>query len=194
MKIRKSNERGQVNHGWLNAKHSFSFGSYYDAEWTSFGKLQVLNEDRVAPGRGFDMHPHKDMEIITILLSGQLKHRDDLGNEYIMNAGEVQVMTAGTGIVHSEWNPSETEEAHLYQIWISPEKRGLEPRYDQFIPEKDQEVLVSKEAGGLYLNQDTEIKLINRGVGTVLEYESLSKKTYLQVMEGEIVIRGKEKT
>ena len=186
MKIRKSNERGQVNHGWLKAKHSFSFGSYYDAAWTSFGELQVLNEDRIAPGRGFDMHSHKDMEIITILLSGQIKHRDNLGNEYTMQAGEVQAMTAGKGIVHSEWNPSETEETHLYQIWIRPERLGLEARYDQFIPEKDQEILVSKHAGGLYLSQEAEIKLIRRDVGEALEYDSVAKKTYVQVVDGEV--------
>jgi len=129
--IHKSETRGHANHGWLNAKHSFSFANWYNPERIHFGALRVLNDDVVAPGMGFGKHPHDNMEIITIPLKGSLKHKDSMGFSEVIHAGEVQVMSAGTGIYHSEFNASQTEEINLFQIWIFPNKQNVEPRYDQ---------------------------------------------------------------
>ncbi|MFM2135185.1 MAG: hypothetical protein RL021_585, partial [Bacteroidota bacterium] len=126
-----SNERGHADHGWLNARHSFSFASWYDPSKIHFGMLRVLNDDTVAPGKGFGLHPHNDMEIITVPLSGSLQHRDDMGNTAVIHAGDVQVMSAGTGVFHSEFNPSESEPVSLFQLWIFPKEKGIAPRYDQ---------------------------------------------------------------
>jgi len=125
------NERGHANHGWLDAHHTFSFASWYNPEKMNFGVLRVLNDDRVAGGMGFGQHPHDNMEIITIPLSGSIRHQDTMGNQAIVKAGEIQVMSAGTGIQHSETNPSSTEDLTLFQIWLFPDKRNHEPRYDQ---------------------------------------------------------------
>jgi len=127
----KASKRGFADHGWLKAAHSFSFANYYDNEKIHFGKLRVLNDDIVAPGRGFDLHSHQDMEIITIPLSGAVRHTDNMGNEEIISTGEVQVMSAGSGIWHSEFNASETEVLNLFQIWIFTREKGLKARYDQ---------------------------------------------------------------
>ncbi len=129
--IRRAAERGHANHGWLDTWHSFSFNTYYDPAHVQFGPLRVLNEDFVAPGAGFPPHPHRDMEIITIVLEGAVAHQDSTGGAGVTRAGDVQVMTAGTGVVHSEYNPSESEPLHLLQIWIVPDARGRTPRYDQ---------------------------------------------------------------
>lgn len=129
--IRKSADRGHANHGWLNAKHTFSFGHYHDPKNIHFRALRVINEDVVAPGRGFGRHPHDNMEILTWVLSGTLNHTDSLGSERSLRPGEMQGMTAGTGIEHSEYNGSKTEPVHLLQIWIMPEKQDTTPAYDQ---------------------------------------------------------------
>ena len=129
--IRKAADRGVTKAAWLDSRHTFSFGDYYDPEHHNFRTLRVLNDDRVAPGGGFPMHPHRDMEIITYVLSGRLEHRDSMGNGEIIEAGEWQAMHAGTGILHSEFNPSEKEPVHLLQIWILPDRRGYEPGYQQ---------------------------------------------------------------
>jgi redox-sensitive bicupin YhaK (pirin superfamily) len=123
--------RGHANHGWLNAKHSFSFASWYNPEKINFGALRVLNDDIVAPGMGFGTHPHDNMEIITIPLAGAIAHKDSMGNSSIIQAGEIQVMSAGTGVQHSEFNPNEDEALNLFQIWVFPNKRNVEPRYAQ---------------------------------------------------------------
>src|SRR5262245_32286979 len=123
--------RGQTELGWLDSRHSFSFGDYFDPDNMGFRSLRVINDDQVAPGQGFGMHPHRDMEIVTYVLSGALEHRDSLGTGEVIRPGEVQRMTAGTGIRHSEFNPSPTEPVHLLQIWLLPERRGLEPSYEQ---------------------------------------------------------------
>jgi redox-sensitive bicupin YhaK (pirin superfamily) len=131
IQLRKAAERGHFDHGWLDTYHTFSFGDYSDPAHLGFRSLRVINDDRVAPGQGFGMHGHRDMEIVTYVLDGALQHRDSMGNGSIIKAGELQRMTAGTGVRHSEFNPSDKEGVHLYQIWLLPQRKGLEPSYEQ---------------------------------------------------------------
>src|SRR5262245_15196351 len=164
--IRLRNQRGHFDHGWLNTYHTFSFADYFDPAHHNFRALRVINEDRVAPGQGFGMHGHRDMEIVTIVLSGALEHRDSLGNGEVLRPGELQRMTAGTGIRHSEFNPSDKEPVHLYQIWLLPERAGLKPGYEQkpFDPvEKHNRLrlVASPDAadGSLTIHQDARLYL-----------------------------------
>lgn len=131
LQVRRSAERGFFDHGWLKTYHTFSFGEYQDPAWIDFGPLRVINDDRVAPGEGFGKHGHRDMEILTYLLAGELEHRDSMGNGSVIRAGDVQCMSAGTGVLHSEFNPSADEEAHLLQVWIRPAQERLAPGYEQ---------------------------------------------------------------
>jgi len=158
--IHTAQSRGQADHGWLKAKHSFSFANYYDKERMGFGALRVLNDDIIAPGMGFGTHPHNDMEIITIPLEGDLEHKDSMGNGEILHSGEIQVMSAGTGIEHSEFNPNSDLDTKLLQIWVKPKSKGATPRYEQFFINNDakdsfiQIVSPDKNDAGSWIHQD----------------------------------------
>lgn len=196
--IHKSNTRGQANHGWLDAKHSFSFGQWYNPERTHFGKLRVLNDDIVKAGFGFGKHPHDNMEIITIPLSGALEHKDSTGGQGVIAKNDVQVMSAGTGIEHSEFNHSKTEDVNLFQLWIFTNKKDVAPRYDQqtFNPldrtNKFQTVVSPFGENGLWIYQDAYISLGNFDAATLSSYtiKKQGNGIYLLVIEGEVEIDG----
>jgi redox-sensitive bicupin YhaK (pirin superfamily) len=192
-----SDSRGYANHGWLEARHSFSFAGYYDPERIQFGKLRVLNDDIVAPGKGFGTHPHNNMEIITIPLRGSLEHKDNLGSGSVIKPGEVQVMSAGTGVMHSEYNPSSEEEVNLLQIWIFPEKEGVKPRYDQkgFETESFKDNIVTvvnndEKGESLFIHQKAAISLAKPGTGKELRYTNRYKGNgnYVFLIDGKIKI------
>ena len=194
IKIRKSQERGKADHGWLKSFHSFSFADYRDRNHTHFQSLRVINEDYVGPNTGFNPHPHKDMEIITYVLSGQLAHEDSMGNTRVINAGEFQVMTAGSGVTHSEFNPSDTEPVHLLQIWIMPNQTGLKPAYAELIPEiKDGLTLVASLTGPLKINQDAKLFLgkLTSETNKTLEIDR-DRHLWLQMIDGELIINGEK--
>ena len=197
--IHKADTRGHVNHGWLNAKHSFSFAGYYNPERVHFGALRVLNDDIVAPSMGFGMHPHDNMEIITIPLKGALKHKDNMGNEGVINAGDVQVMSAGTGVMHSEFNPSATEEVNLFQIWLFPNIKNAAPRYDQKTfnvaerKNKFQEIVSpDKNNGGLWINQNAYFSLADIDNAQSLNYKIHHPENgiYLILISGKILVEN----
>lgn len=199
--VHKSSERGHVDHGWLKANHSFSFGNYQNRNKMHFGKLRVLNDDIVAPSRGFGMHPHQDMEIITIPLSGALKHADNMGNEAVITTGEVQVMSAGTGVLHSEHNASDTDPVNLFQIWIFTDENGHKPRYDQKKFSTDDrngkwQLLVSPHGkeGSLMIHQNAFISAIDAGNNAEATYQlkSAGNGVYFMVTEGAVTIEGAE--
>jgi len=200
IKIRKSDERGHANHGWLDSHFSFSFADYYDPEQMGFRSLRVINDDHIAGGGGFGTHPHRDMEIITYVLSGALEHRDSLGNGAEMRPGEVQVMTAGTGVKHSEFNHSPTEPLHLLQIWIVPEKKSLPPGYAQksftesFKPGKLVTVASrSGSDGSLKINQDVDLLIGKFGAGDQATYTLRPNRfAWVQVATGKITLNGHE--
>ena len=197
---RRAQDRGHANHGWLKTHHTFSFADYYDPQQMGFRSLRVINEDFVAPGQGFGMHAHKDMEIVTYVLEGQLEHRDSMGNGEVLRPGEFQHMSAGTGIRHSEFNPSETEPVHLYQIWLLPEKSGIEPSYSQkaFSAEGRQDrwqVVASRSGqdGSLVIHQDATIELANLSANSVLEKELFAgRHAWLQVLRGSVTLNGNQ--
>ncbi len=181
--IRKSQDRGHVQHGWLDSYHSFSFADYYDPQWMGFRSLRVINEDRVAPSQGFGSHPHRDMEIITYVLSGQVKHKDSMGHEGIIKAGEIQKMSAGTGVVHSEFNASAKEEVHLLQIWITPDTKNLKPVYEQNLLPVDQHN--SLFAFPITIHQDAEVFRGRLSKGYDLSYEpKKGKGIWVQMVTG----------
>jgi redox-sensitive bicupin YhaK (pirin superfamily) len=198
--IHKQETRGHANHGWLNAKHSFSFGSYYNPERIHFGALRVLNDDEVAPGRGFGTHPHDNMEIVTIPLEGTLEHRDSMGNTAVIRNNEIQMMSTGTGIQHSEYNKSLTEYLRLLQIWVFPKHRDIKPRYDQMELvdaelKNNLKVVVSpleSDDGGIKLNQDAWFSLgqIEAGYKTVYSLKKEGNGAYAFVIEGSLKIDG----
>ncbi|MDB5341478.1 MAG: Pirin-related protein [Planctomycetaceae bacterium] len=198
--VRRGQDRGHLNHGWLDTYHSFSFGDYYDPARMGFRALRVINEDRVDPGQGFGMHGHRDMEIVTLVLEGALEHRDSLGNGEILKPGELQRMTAGTGIRHSEFNPSASEAVHLYQIWLQPERPGLPPSYEQKqfdATEQDGRwrVVASRDGreGSLVIHQDAALFLAGLKAGETLTRPFASgRHGWLQVLRGRVTAEGLE--
>lgn len=196
IQVRKANDRGHADHGWLNAYHTFSFASYRDPRFMGFRSLRVMNEDRVQPGEGFGTHPHNDMEIVTYVLEGALEHKDSMGNGEVLRPGEFQRMTAGTGITHSEFNPSDKELVHLYQIWLFPDRKGLTPSYEQkrFAPEEQQNrlrLVASPDAadGSLLIHQDARIYLsqINSGQSVTHPLQT-GRYAWLQVLRGSVTV------
>lgn len=196
--VRKAEERGHFHYGWLDTYHTFSFDRYYDPRYMGFRSLRVLNEDRIAPGAGFPFHPHRDMEILTYVLEGALEHRDSMGNGSVIRAGDVQRMTAGTGITHSESNPSDSEPVHLLQIWIRPEQKGLPPSYEQrsFLePEKlgRLRLVASRDGrdGSVEIHQDVDL------YAAILEEASEfrlrpGRYGWLQIARGRVAVNGVE--
>lgn len=197
--IHLSKDRGHANHGWLNAHHCFSFANWYDPQKIQFGMLRVLNDDIVSAGKGFGSHPHNDMEIITIILNGALQHRDNMGNGSVIQPGDIQVMSAGTGVIHSEFNPSSTEDVSLFQLWITPKENGIKPSYDQKTFDPDQrknkvQLLASgfKKEGELYIHQDAAISLATIEKGHEINY-TVNKNgngVYIMAVEGSVDING----
>ena len=199
----KSSERGHVNHGWLNAKHSFSFASYYDPQKVHFGLLRVLNDDIIAPGMGFGTHPHDNMEIVTIPLKGTLEHKDSMGNIGVIKPNEIQAMSAGSGLMHSEYNHSKTEEINLLQIWVLPKEKNIEPRYEQRVfSEQEKEgkfkTIVSsvKSNDVMWINQDAYFSIGKFKAGTSIDYAIQHKGNgaYVFMIEGESVIEKQDLT
>jgi redox-sensitive bicupin YhaK (pirin superfamily) len=198
IRVRKTAERGHFDHGWLETYHTFSFADYYDPAHLGFRSLRVINDDRLQPGQGFGMHGHRDMEIVTYVLDGALQHRDSMGNGSVLRPGELQHMTAGTGVRHSEFNPSDQEEVHLYQIWLLPERKGLEPSYEQkaFSEEERRCILrlvasPSGEHGSLSIRQDARLYLSTLKAGqTVAHALKPGRHAWLQVLRGTVALNG----
>jgi redox-sensitive bicupin YhaK (pirin superfamily) len=197
IKIRRSNERGHANHGWLDTHFSFSFADYYDPQFMGFRDLRVINEDFVEPGQGFPKHGHRDMEIITYMISGELSHRDSMGNGETIRPNEVQRMTAGTGVLHSEYS-SPTDRTHLLQIWILPEKRNLQPGYEQkLFPSEDKNgqlrLIASRggDDGSIHINQDVRLYASIMKSGEQLKYDIANDRhAWVQLIKGSLDVNG----
>ncbi|MCB0640311.1 MAG: pirin family protein [Phaeodactylibacter sp.] len=197
--LHTSESRGHANHGWLDTYHTFSFANYYDPARMHFGVLRVLNDDTVAGGRGFGTHPHDNMEIVSIPLSGDLEHKDSMGNTTVIREGDIQVMSAGTGVFHSEYNKNADQEVKFLQIWLFPNKKNVEPRYDQISLDRSQlqnnlqQILSPDPAdAGIWIHQNAWFHLGNLDAGTQLDY-TLKEPTnglYAFVLEGELEIAG----
>ena len=197
--VRHAAERGTANLGWLDSRHTFSFGQYYDPNHMGFGPLRVINEDRVRPGAGFETHGHRDMEIISYVLEGALEHKDSIGNGSVIRPGDMQVMSAGTGIRHSEFNPSKSEPVHFLQIWVLPDRQGLAPRYDQkTFPASEKRgrlrLIGSPDGrdGSIVIHQDTDIydALLSSG-DAVTNNLKPGHKSWVQVVRGAVEVNGK---
>jgi len=196
--IRKSDARGHANHGWLDSRFTFSFADYYDPAQIHFRTLRVMNDDRVAGGAGFPTHPHRDMEIITYVLEGALQHRDSMGNGSVIRPGDVQYMSAGTGVTHSEFNASETETVHLYQIWMFPDHKGHKPIYDQkHFAEADKRaklrLVVSPDGrdGSVKIRQDNKLYATVLAPGETVKHQLKEQRhAYVQVARGSVTLNG----
>jgi len=195
--LHKANTRGHANHGWLDSNHSFSFANYYNPERMHFGVLRVLNDDRIAPGTGFGTHPHDNMEIISIPLEGDLEHKDSMGNTAVIRNGEVQVMSAGTGIQHSEYNKNKDQEAKFLQIWLFPRAKGVEPRYDQIsikeVERKNEWYQIlspNKDDQGVWIHQDAWFHMgqFDASATTSYNLKKPGNGMYLFVLEGEVKV------
>ena len=196
--IRRSGERGHADHGWLNSYHSFSFANYHDPAHMGFRTLRVINDDRVAPGQGFGSHPHRDMEIFSYVLEGAIKHKDSMGNGRVLKPGQIQLMSAGRGVMHSEYNPSDREPLHFLQIWILPRTKGLTPSYTEWHPKAEQAaepkvLVISPDGrdGSATINQDAEIYRIRMQPGqSVTHVLAAGRGAWLQVAEGDLTLNG----
>ncbi len=193
--LRKSQERGHTELPWLESYHTFSFDQYYDAEHMGFGPLKVINEDTIAPGMGFGSHPHRDMEIITYIISGQLEHKDSLGTGTIIEAGQVQKMSAGQGIIHSSFNASSNEPVHLLQIWIRPQSEGLQPTYEQekIIDELNNFTLIGGPSteSPLHINQNVRLYRLHATPGKTNRFTALTgNSVWVQIVQGECLVNG----
>ena len=201
MTIRKANERGHAKHGWLDTYHSFSFADYYDPQWMGFRSLRVINDDLVLPGAGFGAHPHHDMEIITYILHGALEHKDSMDNGRVIRAGELQYMSAGSGVQHSEFNPSKDEAVRLLQIWILPDVKGVKPRYAEKSLRDAQTgklyLMTSRTGrdGSIAIHQDADLWLAKLEAGQqVAHLLANNRHAWLHVAEGEVSLNGKTLT
>jgi redox-sensitive bicupin YhaK (pirin superfamily) len=200
MNIRKSNERGHAEHGWLDSYHTFSFANYYDPNWMGYRTLRVINDDLVMPGQGFGMHPHRDMEIVTYILSGALQHKDSMGNGRVIKAGDFQYMSAGTGVMHSEFNPSDEEAVRLLQIWIQPDEKDVKPNYAEksFADAKAGAYLVTSKTGrdgSIKIHQDADIWLAKfDGSNRVSHKLASGRNAWVHVAEGDVTVNGKKLT
>ncbi len=196
MKIRRSKERGHANHGWLTSYHTFSFADYFDAAHMSFRSLRVINEDWIDAAQGFGSHPHKDMEIITIVLEGELAHKDSMSNSSLIRPGDVQRMSAGTGVIHSEFNNSKNRKVHLYQIWILPATKGLSPSYEQksFSKRKNQLILVASskgDEGSITVHQDVKIYICQLEEDQAITYSvNNARGVWIQIEKGQLQVEG----
>lgn len=198
IRIRRAEDRGHADHGWLKANHTFSFAGYHDPAFMGFRSLRVMNEDRIDPGRGFGTHPHQDMEIVTYVLKGALEHKDSMGNGEVLTPGEFQRMSAGTGITHSEFNPSQADPVHLYQIWMLPDRKGIVPSYEQKRFDdngmSNQLRLVASpnaELGSLTIHQDACIHLAKLESDVQVTHTLKSDRhAWLQVLRGEVSLNG----
>jgi hypothetical protein len=195
--IRRSEDRGHAAHGWLDTYHTFSFADYHDPKWMGFRSLRVINDDLVSPGMGFGTHPHRDMEIITYILSGKLQHRDSMGNGRIIQAGDIQYMAAGTGVQHSEFNPSSDEAVRLLQIWILPDHRGAAPRYaEKSLGNAASGVLhrITSKTGqndSIAINQDADLWIAKLESGQRIRHPlATGRHAWVHVAEGEVVLDG----
>jgi quercetin 2,3-dioxygenase len=200
IRVRRAAERGHFNHGWLDTHHTFSFGDYYDPAHMGFRSLRVVNDDWVQPGQGFGMHGHRDMEIVTYVLEGALQHEDSLSNGSLIRAGELQRMTAGTGVRHSEFNPSDKEWVHLYQIWLLPDRKGLEPSYEELAVDDEQRqgrfCLVAspdRADGSLTIHQDARLYLASLLPGAAVSQQiERGRAAWLQVLRGKVSVLGND--
>lgn len=196
--IRKSHDRGHANHGWLDSRFTFSFADYYDPQHIHFRTLRVMNDDHIAAGAGFPTHPHRDMEIVTYVLDGALEHRDSMGNGSVIRPGDVQYMSAGTGVTHSEFNPSDKEAVHLYQIWMFPDQKGHKPTYGQkHFAEAEKRgklrLLVSPDGreGSLKIRQDNELYATLLAPGETVQHAlKPDRHAYVQVARGSVTLNG----
>ncbi|WP_334031186.1 pirin family protein [Alteromonas sp. P256] len=195
--IRKADERGDVNLGWLQSKHSFSFGHYYDAQHMGISALRVINEDEVMPGQGFGTHGHRDMEIVSYVIEGALKHEDSSGNKYVVPAGDIQRMSAGRGVTHSEFNASKNEKVKFLQIWILPDKKGIEPSYEQnAVAQKGALTpLVTPKGsdGTLSINQDASISRLMLDEGESYSLSTANRTGYLHIVSGDAEVNSTDK-
>jgi redox-sensitive bicupin YhaK (pirin superfamily) len=195
--IRKSNDRGHANHGWLDSYHTFSFADYYDPQWMGFRTLRVINDDLILPGMGFGTHPHRDMEIISHVLAGALQHKDSMGNGRVIRPGEFQYMAAGTGVQHSEFNPSKTEATRLLQIWIQPDQKGVKPRYAERNLAKAEtgrlHLVASKTGrdGSMEIHQDADLLLARLESSQAVKHPlAPGRHVWIHVAEGEVELNG----